>query len=144
LNISYQELTRPYNFKSPFKGEEFALLLYIADRKIPNDERNDLSGQIVDQSCRYAVCAGIECGLWHDCIDESFVMKSIIEEKEEDFIMTTWHDKESIEDIVHFFVYCTEIGNSTPKNFCVAILGHQKGLMEKIKTEIEKLTQQAE
>ena len=70
MRIEYVQIERPYQFVSPFGGDEFALLLYSGDETITPQEQHSISDEIVRQGCRYAVC-GYACSLWDDSIDMS-------------------------------------------------------------------------
>lgn len=62
------------------------------------------SNWLVQSGCMYAMAWGINCSSWDDSVDwaniEKFVFGSI---PEDGFVMTTWHDKETLEEV---FWYC--------------------------------------
>lgn len=118
------QLVRPFAFTSPFSGQDFVLLLVVADSSISDEERDALSGEIIDQGCRYAVCTGHECSRWHDSIDVAYLATSPdFLPSDERFVMTTWHEDESLEEVIHFFRCCTAFDNFTPRHYLVVILG---------------------
>ena len=137
--IKIFEIERPYNFKSPFDGKAFALLLHVSDQSITNYEQNSLSEQFVSQGCRYAVCSGYQCSTWDDSIDWAALEKSNFEDNDNQFVMTTWHKDQSIDDIVFFFIRNTNYDTFTPTNFCVVILGKDDITKYRIANAIKSL-----
>ena len=105
INVEYQQLTQPHSFSSPFHGDEFAVLLYVTEESISPQTRARISAALVAQGCRYAVCAGHHCSLWDDSIDIADLERNDWEPKDENFVMTTWHNDESLEDIVFVFFF---------------------------------------
>ena len=121
MNIEYKQIARPYAFVSPFDGAEFAVLIYISDTTITAEEQELLSDQIVAAGCRYAVCAGYKCGTWDDSIDIADLKRNNWETKDENLIMTTWHENESLENIVFFFLNNTSFDYFTATNMLVVV-----------------------
>jgi hypothetical protein len=135
-NVQYECLLRPYDFSSPFHGEEFAVLLYVADKCVSPAEQAKVSRALVAQGCRYAVCAGCNCSSWDDSIDFAALERSDCEPKDEDFVMTTWHENEKLTDIARFFLYDTGLGRGRPERFLVLILGDNPGDRREIEEAI--------
>ena len=138
MDIRYLELIRPYRFSSPFAGQEFAALLYAADDRISEQEQADISAALVAQGCRYAVCAGHQCSSWDDSIDFAYAEHNDWQCNDENFVMTTWHDDESLEDIVFFFLCNTSFDYFYPEKSLVLVIGNAPDMLSEIKTEIEK------
>ncbi|TAN44400.1 MAG: hypothetical protein EPN22_06805 [Nitrospirae bacterium] len=138
MKIEYRQISRPYSFSSPFADAEFAILIYISDMTITAEERELLCDQIVAAGCRYAVCAGYQCEIWHDSVDFAYLKLNNWESEDETLIMTTWHEKESLEDIVFFFLNNTTFDNFTAANMLVVLFGDAKEILENIQTEINK------
>jgi hypothetical protein len=91
-------------FETPWDGAEFALMLVVADEGVSKDDRNAWCSQIVARGCRYAVCTGLGRETWHDTLDESYVASDPnFHPPPERFMMTTWHENESLEDVARFF-----------------------------------------
>jgi hypothetical protein len=82
---------------SPFK----AVIIVEADADA--DWQSNVCRWIVDAGCRFAMTWGQDCELWHDSIDtanlEQFDYGDI---PEDDFIMTTWHQNEPLEEAIWF------------------------------------------
>ena len=76
----------------------------------------------LERGCTYFVCAGEYSEALHDAIDD-FLYQHDDEfgvEKSKD-IVTTYHADESVEDVVNFFVYSTEIRDKN-NGYLVAVL----------------------
>jgi len=138
MDIQYLQINRPYSFTSPFMEREFVALIYSADENISDEERNALSGQIVISGCRYAVCAGYKGSSWDDSIDIADIERNGGEVRDENLVMTTWHDDESLEDIVFFFLNNTSFDSFTAERFVVLLVGEDGSCLDQIRREIEK------
>lgn len=126
------QLNAPWLFSSPFAGQEFALMLVVADPTITDDDRYDLSKEFVRQGCRYAVCAGDQCSRWDDSIDIAYIESQGASTSDERFVMTTWHEEESLEDIVDFFRLCTAFDDFTPHHYIALILGGDNSVKQAV------------
>jgi hypothetical protein len=113
---------------------DFVALIYAADEFITDEERTSLSDQIVASGCRYAVCAGSKSSSWEDSIDIAYE-DSIDDALDENVVMTTSHDNESLEDIVFFFLLNKKFGNFA---FVVLFVGEDGSYLSRIQHEIEK------
>lgn len=113
--FAVQHLRRPFSVLSPWPGEEFALLLVIRDPDVTPDEKATLSRQIVDAGCRYAVCTGVDSGGWDDSIDHAVVEAELAGRRPESkTVMTTWHENETLEEVVTFFLNHTTFEDFRP------------------------------
>jgi hypothetical protein len=124
MNLDFVELQRPYAFVSPFVGDEFVAWIMSNDPLLTDGEMNLLARALVSGGCRYAVCSGIRCSQWDDAIDWANIERFPNEHVPEDrFVMTTWHDDESVMDIALFFTRLTAFGSFVPRNFLVVSVG---------------------
>ena|SRR2546425_2551064 len=111
-------------FASPFAGADFVCLLWANVRGVDDLERSHLAKALIATGCRYAVCAGHDCTAWHDAVDAAFLAQGLSEEEQERrFVMTTWHDKDSDDDVVFFFVWNTICDDQEFKNYLVLQIG---------------------
>lgn len=138
MNIQYLQIQRPFSFSSPFRGDEFAALIYVIDANVSNEEQKTLSDQIVASGCRYAVCAGHKCSTWDDSIDMAHVMRNLGNVTEDNLVMTTWHEDEPLEDIVELFLNYTSFGNFVAKRMLVFVIGTNGATLDDIRNEITK------
>lgn len=98
-NISIETLQKPFDTSSINVKEPFAYLLYSNQDDLTNDEMMSVANWLVSSGCRYAVCAGLNCSEWHDTVDTADIIRDPTTQK---LVMTTWHEDETIEDIVWF------------------------------------------
>ena len=84
----------------PFSGTLFPCLICDHIGGSTYAEKLCLARSLVSGGCRYAVCAGYECGEWHNVFDEvAFELKH--------FVMTTSHEDEAPDDVAFFFALNT-------------------------------------
>ena len=102
MSVSYLRLTQGDSLPdlhglSPFK----AVIIVEADVNL--EWQSSVSRWIADAGCRYMMAWGNGCSSWDDSIDianlEQFDYGDI---PEEEFIMTTWHENESLEEVLWF------------------------------------------
>lgn len=131
-DLWFDTIGKPYEFVSPFNGEEYVVLLAVNTTNITDDEQVRLSDSIVTTGCRYAVCTGHECSSWDDSIDYSYIHSDPnCDPPREKFVMTTWHEDESIEDIVEYFRWNTVFDDFVPKNFLILFVGASQELFDR-------------
>ena len=131
-------LARPFVFKSPCDGEDFALLLVAFDESITADEQSGLSDELVKRGCRYAVCAGSDCSSWDDSIDMAYLATDPGYAPPDDrFVMTTWHDDEPLGDVAEFFVRNTSFDRFEAKHFLVVCLGGSREDYERTRDAVK-------
>ncbi|MFZ6759879.1 DUF7684 family protein [Undibacterium sp. Ji50W] len=81
----------------PFK------VIVLADHVVTPEWQDKVSNHLVDAGCLYMMAWGVDCSSWDDAFDMVNVMKFIDQGIPEDkFLMTTWHDDETIEEVFHF------------------------------------------
>ena len=137
--IQISALERPYSFLSPYK-EQFAAMIWVIDEAVSVEEQAALSTQLVAQGCRYAVCAGHNCSTWDDSIDMAFLETDPnLDPPNDRFIMTTWHEGESVEEVAEFFVLNTSFDNFVAKNFLVVFIGRDKELEKQVAKAVKNL-----
>jgi diadenosine tetraphosphatase ApaH/serine/threonine PP2A family protein phosphatase len=61
--------------------------------------------RLIEKGCRYFVCSGLYAEELHDLIDEIIVY----EERREIDVVTTFHEDETPEEVVNFFVNTTDV-----------------------------------
>lgn len=129
--------TRPFQFRSPFAGEDFVLLLVVAARFISPEEQAELSSSIVAENCRYAVCWGHRCSSWDDSIDFAFMSTDPnFDPPDERDVMTTWHEHETLEETAWFFMWSTTFDDFVPQNFLAVVLGGSENALDAARSAI--------
>lgn len=62
-----------------------------------------MSKWLVDADCLYMMAWGHECSLWDDAVDLANIDKfGLGEIPDRHFVMTTWHDRESLKEVFWF------------------------------------------
>jgi hypothetical protein len=82
---------------SPFRA------VVLVREAVTNEWRNRVSDWLVTSGCLYMLAWGVDCSIWDDAVDwtslHEFDFGDIPPER---FVMTTWHDDESIEEVFSF------------------------------------------
>ena len=90
-------LSRPYAFRSPVPGTEYAAWIISHDRTQTAAERDKIAAELVSPGCRYAVCSGFEASKWDDAVDLAFLdTYTEFMPTDDSFVMTSWHDQEPL------------------------------------------------
>jgi len=116
----------PDAFVSPFEGELFPCLIWDHDGCVDAAGRSAIARKLLESGCRYAVCGGQNCEAWHDAIDIEYVEMDLERfDAPEDipFVMTTWHDAESPDDVAFFFVQNTNFDAHDFRRYLVLHIG---------------------
>lgn len=83
--------------------------LILIEREVGRDYRHAVSKVLVNSGCLYSLAWGIGCSAWDDSVDWAFLETyDFGAYPEEKFVMTTWHEDESLEEAVEFAKHCTE------------------------------------
>ncbi|HLA71012.1 MAG TPA: hypothetical protein VK624_05840 [Steroidobacteraceae bacterium] len=116
-------LTPPYSFRSPIPGQEFAAWI-IGDDSLSSDGKLQVARELIGQGCRYAVCSGTDGSAWDDAVDLAYIESHPDNSRDStEFVMTTWHDDESMEDIAAFFALNTTFDDFVPRLYVVVGVG---------------------
>jgi hypothetical protein len=69
--------------------------------------QQEASRWLVKSGCLYMMAWGDRCSSWDDSVDwETLEKFSYGDIPDEDFVMTTWHEKESLEEVFWFAGHC--------------------------------------
>ena len=95
----------PKNFSSPINihGKHCVLFIAMDARPMSVDEISNIANWALDQGAVYVCAWGPDCERVHDIIDEVLVDRNS-DTTDEDVIMTTWHDDETLEEALWFAV----------------------------------------
>lgn len=100
--LTYQVVTSDTSFSIPPHLGRYKCLLLI-ERPVPENFREEVSRVLVDTGCAFVMAWGLDCSLWDDSIDwaniEQFKDRAIPDEQ---FVITTWHEKESLPEVLRF------------------------------------------
>lgn len=98
---------------SRFHGRPYRLLLWNHGLDMPENERRDLARALLTTDCRYVVCGGADCKIWHDTVDEEWIQMNLPDLdaalERHGVVMTTWHQDEPPEEVAFFFTHCTTL-----------------------------------
>jgi len=127
-NISISMIQKPFDTLSS-KGIDapFACLLYSNQENVSDAEMMAVANWLLSSGCRYAVCAGIKCSEWHDAIDAADVIR---DPAGQNVVMTSWHENESIQDIVWFWLNATNFDDVVFENYLALFIGDSKANSE--------------
>lgn len=124
---------RPYRVAPPVAGKVFVCALFVADPSITDAEQMDISRQIVAAGCRYAVCAGLKCSEWDNSIDLAYLETNPnFDPPDETFVMTTWHEHDSVAEVLEFALTWTNFDDHTFEHVLVLVLGEDARLQADI------------
>lgn len=135
-NVSIITLQNPVDVHDLEIRAPFVCLIY-SNQNVNIDDISLVADWLISSGCLYAVCAGKDCETWHDTIDEISVIKDVEDAKTE-LIMTTWHENESIEEVVWFWLNSTNFDNKIFENYLCLIIDDSKLMEEEIQQTIKE------
>ncbi len=77
---------------------------------------------LLDAGASCVSAFGRDCGLLHDWIDETVVMRNIDRDRD-DHVMTQWHDQDTQDDVLHFALRDTGFDEPPPRPLLVLEIG---------------------
>jgi hypothetical protein len=111
----------------------FVCLIY-SDQETTSEEMMKVTEWLISSECRYAVCAGKDCETWHDAIDSADIL---FEHNSDELVMTSWHEKETIDEVVWFWLNLTNFDDITFENYLALIISDSKVIEEEIQKAIK-------
>lgn len=84
-----------------FLDEPFKAIIII-EQKVTGEWRNQISNWLVDADCKYMMAWGQDCSLWDEAVDWACIDQQIDINDETNFVITTWHENESLMDVFEF------------------------------------------
>jgi len=77
------------------------------------------------------VCFGFESSKWDDAVDLAFLDTSPeFNPPDEKFVMTSWHEQDSLRDVAEFFVRNTSFDFFEPAAFVIVAVGDDPAVHE--------------
>jgi hypothetical protein len=113
-----------------FDGRSFACLIWDSGGERTVDQRHLVVSALIEAGCHYFVCGGDDPLAWEQAADDAFVMTTLGASEAEvaaRMVMTTAHKRESEEDVVFFFTYCTNFASHSFSDFLVLTIGSDSG-----------------
>ncbi len=81
----------------------------ISETPCDDHWRNAVADALMAGACLYAICWGVDCSDWHDAVDSALLRAfDFGEVPDERHIMTTWHDKEPLDEALWFACHCAD------------------------------------
>jgi hypothetical protein len=85
----------------PFKA------VVVVDCEVEPDWQAQVSDWLVRSGCRFMMAWGHKCGDWDSSVDDAnLAMFDYGEIPDDDFVLTTWHDDESLQEVFWFCLHC--------------------------------------
>jgi hypothetical protein len=108
----------------PFDRGEFAAWILSADPALEPAEQNSIATALIDAGCRFAVSSGYNASSWDGAVDYAYLLRHPGPEVDPaNFVMTSWHENESLDEVAEFFVRNTSFETFSPKLFVVVGVG---------------------
>ncbi len=99
--LHYQFVPDGENVIIPKRLRTFRALVLI-ERPTENAFRQDVSRLLVDEGCLYMMAWGQDCTLWDDSVDWAVLEKFDYDVPDQNFVMTTWHDEDTLEEVLRY------------------------------------------
>ena len=101
VRISEQEELPPIQQYQPLRA------VVVLEGSYSSEWQDKVSRWLVDNGCLYMMAWGPDCSSWDDSVDYAQVQKYLPGEAPDDeFVMTTWHDDEKLEEVFWFAQFC--------------------------------------
>jgi hypothetical protein len=98
---------KPGNGLPRLAGVSSFKTVVVVDSEVPPEWRAQVSDWLVRSGCRYMMAWGRQCSDWHTSIDEAnLALFAYAEIPEDEFVMTTDHKRESLEEAFRFCDRC--------------------------------------
>lgn len=133
-NFLITTIQRPFDTSSIDAKAPFACLLYSNQDDATSDEMMSVANWLISSGCRYVVCAGSKCSEWHDIVDTVDIIR---DPDTQNLVMTTWHENETVEDVVWFWLNLTDFEDIAFENYLALLIGDSKTIEEKVQKAIK-------
>ena len=90
---------------APFKA------VVVLETDYSSDWQNEVSDWLIKCGCRYMMAWGPNCSSWDDSVDWADLDARDFEDDDDKFVMTTWHENESLEDVFWFSQSCANMSS---------------------------------
>jgi len=102
MKIRYLRLSHGDHLPPADKFEPYKAVVIVEDRVEPDWQRV-VSQWLAETGCLYMIAWGKDCGSWDDSVDMANLRQFEFGEiPNEHFIMTTWHEKETLREVMEF------------------------------------------
>ena len=110
-------------------GKHFALFLAWDARAVPGETIFTFAQKLIRAGLSYIVAWGPDCERVHDIFDDADIAENPESNEQRAVIMSTWHERESLEQALWFAVYCAcpdAAYESTTISTIAAAIGNQR------------------
>lgn len=129
----------PYETPIPAFGAPFVAVVFACDPKITPEQQANISEQLVERDCRYMLAWGFNAISWDTSVDIAFINTDPDFSPPEDrHVMTTWHDDESIDDVVWFALTNTNFDFHEFHNYLAVVIGRNQAIESEVVASIER------
>lgn len=121
-------------FFVPKEMTKFKCLILI-EREVGADYRSEVSKALVKTGCLHSLAWGNDCSAWDDSVDMAFLeARNLGDYPKDKFVMTTWHEDETLEEVVEFAKHCTDYSETKLVDILVLDFAHDERseLIEKL------------
>jgi len=117
-------LEPPYKTPVPGFGSPFVAIVVACDSSITPEQQANISAQLVAMDCRYMLAWGTNASSWDDSVDIAFINTDTNFNPPDDrHVMTTWHNDETIHDVVWFALMNTNFGSHDFHDYLALMIG---------------------
>ena len=101
--IYYQFVLKGSEVKIPPEFIQYKCLI-LNEYKIDEEYHWTVCEHLVETGCRWMLAWGIDGTLWDDSVDLVEINKFLpeIEGPDDEFVLITWHDNDTLEEVIHF------------------------------------------
>ena len=117
--------------EEPFKA------VVIIEAEVTPEWQNKVSEWLVDAGCLYMMAWGINCSDWDSSVDDANLAAfdfQFEEIPEDAFVMTTWHENESLEEVFWFSGSCAMHPSLEIHRTCIVHISLENRATELLKT----------
>ena len=101
IRISQREKLPAIEQFRPFRA------VIVLDDNYVSDWQGIVSQWLVDSGCLYMMAWGPDCSSWDGSVDYAQIQKYLPDEApDEEFVLTTWHEDERLEEVFWYAQFC--------------------------------------
>lgn len=120
----FLRLEPPYETPIPHFTAPFVAVVLACDPTITPKKQADISAELVARDCRYMLAWGRNATSWDDSVDLAIISTDPdFNPSEERHVMTTWHDNETIEDVIGFAIHNTNFDSHDFHDYLALMIG---------------------
>jgi hypothetical protein len=135
-----QVLEGASDLRVPFEGRPFPCLVWDAQGKWGADQQVELVASLIAAGCRYFVCGGLRCEGWEDTADAAFEGLGLGgDDYDTQFVMTTSHPSEPVDDVAFFFVMNTNFAGHNFTEYLVVLAGSEPSVEVLLRDSVASL-----